>query len=173
MSWEVQEQLRGEIGPNERLVWSGQPLPGVRFTASDAFIIPFSVVWGGFAFYWEYSVWHIGAPLVFRLWGIPFVLIGIHITVGRFFTDAMTRAKTVYALTDQRAVIIVSFLGHRVRSVDLAATPEIALSGHTITLGRANRGRNQQRPPQFEFLPDARVVYEQIIALQANARNAA
>lgn len=167
----IREQLRREIGPKERLVWSGQPLPGVRFAASDAFLIPFSIMWGGFAFYWEYSVWHLGAPLIFRLWGIPFVLIGMHLTVGRFFTDAMARAKTVYALTDRRALIIVNFIGHRIWSVDLTATPEICLSGHTITFGRVNPGRRQPRPPQFAFLPGARAVYEQIIAVQANARD--
>lgn len=37
--------LSAELGPGERLVWSGKPRGGIRLRAQDAFLIPFSLLW--------------------------------------------------------------------------------------------------------------------------------
>src|SRR5260370_29685437 len=72
-----------ELTSGESVMWAGQPKTSVIFHKEDAFLIPFSLLWGGFAIFWEASVsgmW--GAPTNGRwsfgiLWGIPFVLIAI------------------------------------------------------------------------------------------------
>ena len=64
------------------------------------------------------------APLFFSLSGIPFVLIGAHLVVGRFFADSWQRSRTWYGLTDQRVVILNS---RGVRSIALGALGGIAL----------------------------------------------
>jgi hypothetical protein len=41
------------------------------------------------------------------LFGAPFVIIGIYLLFGRLFADARRRTLTNYALTNQRAIVIV------------------------------------------------------------------
>ena len=98
--------IQRELGSHERILWAGKSRQGLVFRPSDTFLIPFSLLWGGFAFFWEYSVLTGGAPLFFALWGIPFVLVGSHFIVGRFLVDTRQRAKTVYGLTNERLLII-------------------------------------------------------------------
>lgn len=173
----VPEEIRRELGHHERVIWSGRPLAGLRLKPSDAFLIPFSLLWGGFAFFWNATVWFTNAPIFFRLWGLPFLLVGIYLIVGRFFVDAKLRARTAYALTERRAIIIAGLRTRSVRSIDLHAVPEIAFSESsngvgTITFGTSaafNNGTRNQ-PPQFEIIENARAVYEQVRAVQLRTK---
>jgi hypothetical protein len=69
-------------------------------------MIPFSLMWGGFSFFWEYKAVSSGGPLFFDLWGVPFVLIGLYMIVGRFFCEAMSRSRKYYGPTNERVIII-------------------------------------------------------------------
>ena len=120
------------LDPGEQLVWSGQPKQGVRLQAGDVFLIPFSLLWGGFAFFWEASVLgfnpllpfhsrtsvHSGPPLFMALFGIPFCLMGLYIIFGRFFFDAYARGKTWYGITDRRVIVLKSGFNTNITSVD-------------------------------------------------------
>jgi PH (Pleckstrin Homology) domain-containing protein len=61
---------------------------------------------------------------------------------GRFILDAKIRARTEYAVTGRRAIIISGFFTRKVRSINLRSTPEITLTekadgSGTITFGAA------------------------------------
>lgn len=100
-------QIRPYLGPGERLLWTGRPDPDVRFAPVDAFLVPFSVMWGGFAVFWEATVIADGGPPFFVLWGIPFVLAGLYFIFGRFLYKKRRKRRTAYALTDRRAIVAV------------------------------------------------------------------
>src|SRR5580704_4428825 len=79
--------IRAHLGPEEQLLWSAQPRGGIAFRIEDFYLIPFSLLWGGFAIFWEWGVSSGGAPFIARLWGVPFVAIGLHMIFGRFIFD--------------------------------------------------------------------------------------
>lgn len=136
---DIEQSLRPELAPGERLLWSGQPAQGIRLRVADALLIPFSLLWGGFAIYWEVSVLSMEAPGFFALWGIPFVLVGLYIIFGRFLTDAAVRKRTYYGLTNRRILIVSGLFSRTVRSLELRTLPEINLrdggATGTITFG--------------------------------------
>lgn len=182
MDFQAEQAIQGELQPGERLLWTGSPRRGVRLVAADAFMIPFSLLWGGFALYWEYGVLQEGAPLFFAIWGVPFVLVGIYITVGRFFVDAYRRSRTRYALTDRRILIISESFGRRVDSINLATLSQLGLSvrsdrSGTITLGPPAGlhgafagsgwpGAGKHAPPRLEAVENVRDVHERILRAQ-------
>jgi putative intracellular protease/amidase len=95
---------------------------------ADLVIFPFALLWAGFSVFWEVSVFEIGAPWFFKVFGVPFVVIGLYIAVGRFFAEAALRSRTAYCLTDRRALIVSWFVVSRVRSVNLRALPKGGIS---------------------------------------------
>jgi hypothetical protein len=164
------------LGRDERLLWSAQPRQGLILRSSDAFLIPFSLLWGGFAFFWEYSVVGSNAPILFRVWGIPFVVVGLYIIVGRFFVDAKRRAKSFYGLTSERIIIVSGLVSRTTKSLQLRTLSDVSLTESssdvgTITFGPQGPwwagaggwpGAQRQISPAFESIPAARVVYEKI-----------
>ncbi len=73
-------------------------------------------------------------------WGIPFVLVGLYIVLGRFIVDAMNRAKTFYGVTNERIIIITGLFFREVKSLNLRTLTDVSLSERgdgsgTITFG--------------------------------------
>ncbi|ATX82985.1 PH domain-containing protein [Mariprofundus ferrinatatus] len=98
--------IGGELEDGEQRLWSAQPRQGFLLHPSDAFMIPFSLIWGGFSIIWEYQVLVSDAPLLMALIGLPFVAIGLYLIAGRFYYDAKLREKTFYGITDRRIIIL-------------------------------------------------------------------
>jgi hypothetical protein len=121
------EIASAKLEPGEKLLWSGIPKQGLLLRTSDCLLIPFSLMWGGFAFFWEAAVIASGAQLLFALWGIPFVLIGCYITVGRFVVDAQVRSRTAYAVTSRRVLFVREGVGATMCSRPLETLSEISL----------------------------------------------
>lgn len=123
----IQPHLRDD----ENLLWSGAPDPQVRFTSADLFLVPFSVLWCGFAIIWEVTSVAGGAPAFFNLWGIPFILVGLYMTVGRFYYKRYRKSRTAYAVTTRRAIIA----GPR-------SFTDMPLAGRAVNIQRSRDGRH-------------------------------
>ena len=177
--------VEDELSQNEVLLWAGQPRQGLYLRRSDIFLIPFSLLWGGFAIFWEASVLATGAPFFFKLWGIPFVLVGLYITIGRFFLDAWHRTETHYGVTSERVFIVAARPSLSVKSLPLRTLSQISMNQETqgfgtIIFGPSSGfsnwtgasswpGRTSQSAPSFEMIADAKTVYEIIRSAQRNA----
>jgi len=179
--------IRARLGQNEQLLWSAQPRGGVAFRIEDLYLIPFSLLWGGFAIFWEWGVSNSGAPLFFRLWGVPFVAVGLYMIIGRFFYDAWLRSNTYYGLTSDRALIVRRTIGDSVRSIELRTLGDVTLSVNndqsgTITLGNDTPGSGwfslspwsrsyYVSAPRFERIEHASDVYNQVRDAQRAAQS--
>ena len=98
-------ELKNHLEPDEKLIWVGVPANGWAFNTYDYFMIPFSILWAGFAFFWEFTAIASGAPIMFALFGVPFVLVGFYLLFGRFIVDRKRRKNTLYVLTNKRIII--------------------------------------------------------------------
>ena len=167
--------ISAQLAPGERLIWSGKPRGGFRLSVQDFFLIPFSLVWCGFVCFWEWAVVTSHSPLIMKLWGIPFILVGIHLLAGRFFIDALQRTKTFYGVTEDRILIVTNLVFKNVKSVSLRTLGEISLNERndgsgSILLGpvrysSAGPGIAHYNPPTLEVQEVGRV-YELILANQ-------
>lgn len=177
---ELENQLRPVLGTGERLIWAGQPKKGIHLRAADAYLIPFSLLWGGFAIFWETTVIATGAPFLFKLWGIPFVVVGLYMIFGRFIADAIRRKKTIYGITSDRIIIRSGIFNTEIKSLNIRTLSDISFSqkkdgSGTITLGPGIPFANKMRgfswtgssgTPELEMIPDVKSVYDKLISIQ-------
>lgn len=178
---QVAQRFQPYLFNGERVVWTGQPKQGVTLSGKDTFLIPFSLMWCGFVIFWNIGVWggfgrESAAPLFFRLWGIPFLLIGLYFVVGRFLHDAYIRKNICYAVTDKRIFVL---RGSKITSLDISRLPRLELAEYrdqtgTLTFEAASIGPwggmnalnwwlpSLQSTAQFFRIDGARRVYELI-----------
>ena len=184
MNYEAQTVIQRELDAGEQLLWAGMPKQGVILRGSDVFMIPFSLLWGGFAIFWEAMALQIPSgkagpvDIIFPLFGIPFVLAGLYMIFGRFFYDSKKRAKTFYGLTDQRAIIVSGLFSKGVKSLNVKTMSDVSLTekenGYgTIVFGQEMQmmsmfvggglpGMGGSTTPKFELIENAKRVYNQL-----------
>ncbi|WP_433599208.1 hypothetical protein ACQPXH_26610 [Nocardia sp. CA-135953] len=139
-------------------------------------IFPFTLVWCGFAVFWEIGAVAAGAPVLFPLWGGMFVMVGLYMVAGRFIVDARRRARTFYGVSNRRIIIVSHFLGYKVQTFNPRTLEQVLITEHsggkgTISLAATSlfdRRRNivlwtgASPVPAFEMIEHATNVYELI-----------
>jgi hypothetical protein len=180
------EAISRDLGADEKLLWWGQPPQGFMLRAVDAFLIPFSLLWGGFAIFWELGAIRMGAPPFFALFGVLFVLIGLYLIVGRFFFDAWQRGKTTYAVTSERVLIVTELFGRKIKSLSVQSLHDLSLTERSdgsgiITFGwthpmygwyEGTGWPGHQGAPRLEVASEARRVYDLIRSAQRTVKQA-
>ncbi len=140
-----QDPIGSLLLPGERVLWQGQPDARASALRGAWYLIPFSLLWGGFAIFWEFSVLSSKAGPFFALWGIPFVAIGLYLIFGRIPVALREARRTHYAVTNQRVLIMAGAFSRRIIEMALDDLPpaqlEVGSSGlGTITFGTAIGG---------------------------------
>jgi hypothetical protein len=194
MDQSTETVVSSQLDSNERLLWAGKPRGGIRLRGQDAFLIPFSLLWGGFMIFWMFMAWkgsskaHYPGARAFPLFGVPFVLIGLYLIFGRFFADARMRARTSYGVTNERVIIISGLFSQQTKSLQLRTLTDVSLTQRadgsgTITFGPllpmnaffSGGGwpsAGHYAPPAFEMIDSAKEVYDIIRRAQNTSANA-
>ena len=144
-------------------------------------MIPFSLLWCGFAVFWEASAAAGGVPPFFLLFGGFFVLIGIYFVFGRFLWDSAQRKRTFYSITNQRVIILSGITQRQVKSLNLKAVSDITVSEKpngqgTILLGATSFVESvyggmawpgvPKGAPKLESIDEAKRVYSVLLEAQ-------
>ncbi len=145
-----------------------------RFALRGWWLTPFALLWAGFAIFWEASVLASNAPLLFRVWGIPFVLVGLYLVLGRFFVAAREADTTWYAVTNRRILIRSGIMRRTTTELDIRHLPSLQISEQgshfgAITFGNASPfgaftlpnwpGARANQSPAFQSIASARELY--------------
>lgn len=133
---EMSAMVEAELSKGERIEWIGQPIAGRVAIAS----VPMAVLglfFGGFAVFWMASARGIagrgpglgGFSALFWLWGLPFLAIGLAMFLSPIWAYRKA-SRTLYAITDRRAIAIEPSLMGRVvvRSFE---PPDLAILART------------------------------------------
>jgi hypothetical protein len=190
---EVSSKVQSELTSGETLLWTGKPNPSVIFHSDDLYLIPFSLLWGGFAIFWEAGAlgyWgngsRNGTPSIFMaVWGIPFIVIGQHMIWGRFLYDAWLKKRTYYAVTNRRILVLQEGWNRKTSWAYISTIPTVEREGSTTgTLwfgpkypaiaGRGQKTRNMSRfkvddVPVFADINDLDSVYHTVLDLREKA----
>lgn len=185
MEGSAELEISRHLESEELLIWSGRPKQGIILRGSDAFMIPFSIFWSGFAVFWVAGVFTQGASLFWVLFGGLFVLIGLHFMVGRFFLDSRVRANTFYGLTNRRVIILSGILSRSITSLPLRTLHDLSLRERadgrgTILFGRSHPhvgwyagmqwpGMSAYETQSFELIEHSKRVHDQILDAQRAA----
>jgi len=180
VDFEIEQELQPDLDKDEKLIWAGRPKAGILFRSSDIFMIPFSILWCSFAFFWEGGVMNIHAPFFFKLWGIPFVCIGLYMVFGRFIADAKKRKNTIYGITNSRIIIKSGIFSQELKSLNIRTISDISISKKSDGTGTILLGPTDLRyammggmdwpgvkqPPKLDSIDDAKEVYDLLVKLQ-------
>jgi hypothetical protein len=137
---ELEQALRDYLRPGERIRWTGRPGQGLRFSVQDLFVIPFALVWTSIFFgVFLANPTDPNAPPLFLL--APIGLIGFYMMFGRLIVDAWVRRRTIYAVTDERALVLRTIFSEQLSTASLGTTVRLRKAGSgrgTIDIGSSS-----------------------------------
>ena len=147
-------ELQADLLKEEQIMWTGQPDPNVIFSTSDIFLVPFSLLWGGAAIFFEIiaSIGIVNGRInqpsggppgwFFLLWGIPFVTVGLYIIFGRFIYKAWRKRRTYYAITNKRVLVLTKGFGRDLQAAFINTLPAVNKSIRSNGIGTLKFGNS-------------------------------
>jgi len=125
-AFDLLNRFQPYLFPGERVLWSGVPKRGLSLRGADAYLVPFSLVWTGFVISMFIQTVNLSGSPDFIL--IIFLAVGIYMTVGRFFHDALIRGSLIYGVTNQRVLTLRGRRFRKLTSLDIRHLPKLELT---------------------------------------------
>ncbi len=151
----------GYLDPEEKILWQGRPTAKLAFQRRNPFRLLFAFFWLGFSIFWMAMAAQVN--LLFAMFGLPFVAIGIFLIGGDSLFHAFVRQNTWYTLTDKRAFVAVRIFGRKgLKSFEILPETPLELdmtNPPTIWFAKHFGGQNTTRIG-FEFIDEAQEVYQ-------------
>ena len=180
-----QQIIESELQTDERILWIGNPIPGLSFTYADIFLIPFGLI---FALVPAMRVLKRLADgpvdLFSLLFALPFIVVGLILSIGRPIFNMFWKRNVFYAVTEKRALTM--FRGRKSRSIPISDDMNIGKyvrkdGSGIITIGKLNEpsqaafaglmimlGSLASNIVAFMDIPDVESVYSLINKVKAN-----
>lgn len=194
---DIDSAVHNELRDGEELWYAGMPSPS-RMGRKMWPIAIFGLFFGGFAAFWitmaAAGVWFgaakatedtgskvaAGVFMLFPLFGLPFLLIGLAMISSPFWVGRKAR-RTACCVTNQRAMQIVCGRSIKVQSWSASDLDEISKTLHpdgtgsltfASSLVRGSKGSVREVAQGFYGVPDPRACEEALLALKATSRTA-
>jgi len=142
----VKELLNNELLKDEQILWCGQPETSILFSKADIFLVPFSLLWGGMAFF------GIGSTLLKHnlkgnqalpfLPAIIFLVVACYITFGRFILKAYKKKRTYYFVTNKRVITLTDMCNRTIQAEFIDRTPSINKTVNSQGVGTVSFGNS-------------------------------
>ncbi len=162
---ETPEGWAGILERGERILWQGGSDGRINWADLIGVQTVFGIFFTGFSVFWVTMAASMmgdgrSAPpfpfTLFPLFGIPFILVGLQMVIGRLFTDAWKRRHTHNTLTTRAAYVATNTFGKRklertgvdeMTTLELEdGTPGTVWFGEKITHSTSyNKGRQRSR----------------------------
>jgi hypothetical protein len=187
---DAQLRAQSELQSGESLVWTGTADPSrAAITSLPAMI--FGIPFAGFALFWITQAYHATSSMsrssnnafvkgfsVFPIFGVPFLLIGAFVILTPLWNFLKARS-TVYAVTNQRVMVITGTTSRSVKSytsADISSVEHVERpdgSGDIIIQTNAIV-RTNNSVSQFKLalvgIPNVKQVAQQVLALHTQQR---
>lgn len=179
MKKEFSNHLRQYLINEESIIWVGKPKEGILFRSADIILIPFSLLWCGFAIVWTLDA--VKSDVFSGVLGLLFVFIGLVLVFGRFIIDLKKRSNTIYVLTQNRVIIQSGIFSKKINFIPLKTMTKIDIVASNNGYGTIYLAPKSpymewtnstgwwpgiEEIPQLELIPNARNVYKLILDLR-------
>lgn len=128
----------GFLDDGEHVLWQGRPDPGIEWGQALSAQSLFGIVFTAFSLFWMGAAaamtWGAGnAPgifILFPLFGLPFLLVGLFMAGGHLVWAAYLRRSTVYSVTTRQVFIARDTgAGRTLEAIRIADITDMALEG--------------------------------------------